>query len=196
MSGRCVGTLEGHKEFVDCVAISPDGVWIASAGALDHTVRLWDWKSGACLQVIKHMDIPVSLAFSPDGARLVVGIVGHLIYVYRLTGAHSSPSSEMARRYVNAKVILLGEGTVGKTSLAHRLIDDQYVIRDRTHGMNVWRLDLPLTPDATIEREALLWDLAGQEDYRLIHQLFLDETALALLLINPQKDDPFAETGD
>jgi hypothetical protein len=32
--------------------------------------------------------------------------------------------------------------------------------------------------------------------YRLIHRLFLDETALALLLINPQKDDPFAEAGD
>ena len=97
---------------------------------------------------------------------------------------------------MNAKVVLLGEGTVGKTSLAHRLIEDKYVIRDRTHGMNVWRLDLPLPPDATLEREALLWDLAGQEDYRLIHQLFLDETALALLLINPQKDDPFAEAGD
>ncbi len=47
-----------------------------------------------------------------------------------------------------------------------------------------------------MEREALLWDLAGQEDYRLIHQLFLDETALALLLVNPQKDDPFVEAGD
>jgi RNase P subunit RPR2 len=30
----------------------------------------------------------------------------------------------------------------------------------------------------------------------LIHQLFLDETAMALVLINPQKDDPFAEVGD
>jgi DNA-directed RNA polymerase subunit RPC12/RpoP len=62
--------------------------------------------------------------------------------------------------------------------------------------MNVWSLALPLPPDATMDREALLWDLAGQEDYRLIHRLFLDETALALLLINPQKDDPFAEAGD
>jgi GTPase SAR1 family protein len=97
---------------------------------------------------------------------------------------------------VNAKVVLIGEGTVGKTSLAHRLVDDRYVVRDRTHGMNVWRLDLPFPPDATLEREALLWDLAGQEDYRLIHQLFLEETALALLLVNPQKDDPFAEAGD
>lgn len=105
-------------------------------------------------------------------------------------------SYDATRYYVAAKVVLIGEGAVGKTSLAHRLIEDRYVVRDRTHGMNVWPLDLPLPPDATLEREALLWDLAGQEDYRLIHRLYLEETALALLLINPQKDDPFAEAGD
>jgi DNA-binding beta-propeller fold protein YncE len=202
----CVGTLEGHQNDIDSVAIYSDGTLIASTGHTDKTVRLWDWKSGACLQVIKQGIkedfFPVSVTFSPDGSRLVVGTVPVAgwapspIYVYRLTGVRPAPSTEAARRYVNAKVVLLGEGTVGKTSLAHRLIEDKYVIKDRTHGMNVWRLDLPLPPDATLEREALLWDLAGQEDYRLIHQLFLDETALALLLINPQKDDPFAEVGD
>lgn len=141
---------------------------------------------------------PISVAFSPEGSRLVVGIGDNdgRIYIYRLTGVRPAPSAEATRRYVNAKVVLIGEGTVGKTSLAHRLIEDKYVVRDRTHGMNVWRLDLPLPPDASLEREALLWDLAGQEDYRLIHQLFLDETALALLLINPQNADPFAESGD
>ncbi|MBN1342580.1 MAG: TIR domain-containing protein [Phycisphaerae bacterium] len=198
--GTCVGTLEGHQESVLSVAIFPDGALIASTGFTDGTVRLWDWKSGACLQVIERerLTSPTSVAFSPDGSRLVVGTSGPScdIYVYRLTGVRPVPPPEPTRRYVNAKVVLIGEGTVGKTSLAHRLIDDKYVVRDRTHGMNVWRLDLPLPPDATLEREALLWDLAGQEDYRLIHQLFLDETALALLLINPQNADPFAAAGD
>lgn len=147
-----------------------------------------------------HIDEPtpfLSVAFSPDGSRLVAGGASPpSVYVYRLTGVRPALAAEATRRYVNAKVVLIGEGTVGKTSLAHRLVEDRYVVRDRTHGMNVWRLDLPLPPDATLEREALLWDLAGQEDYRLIHQLFLEETALALLLINPQKDDPFAEAGD
>ena len=196
-TGSCVGTLEGHENEVEAT-MSSDGTLIASAGFSDHTVRLWDWQSGVCLQVITNDDYasPMSVAFTPDGLRLVVSTTKGLIYVYRLSGARPKLTAEATRRYVNAKVVLLGEGTVGKTSLAHRLVEDKYVIKDRMHGMNVWRLELPLPPDATLEREALLWDLAGQEDYRLIHQLFLEQTALALLLINPQKDDPFVEAGE
>jgi small GTP-binding protein len=93
-------------------------------------------------------------------------------------------------------VVLVGESGVGKSGLALRLIQDKFVNTPSTHGMNVWRLDLPIEEKKGMDREALLWDLAGQVDYRLIHQLYLDETALALVLFNPQKDDPFAEILD
>ena len=36
----------------------------------------------------------------------------------------------------------------------------------------------------------------GKKTTGSCHQLFLDETALALMLMNPQKDDPFAEVVD
>jgi GTPase SAR1 family protein len=246
----CLGSLEGHQNKVHSIALSPDGGWLASTGFTDGTVRLWDWRASTCVHVIENEDkgFPISVAFSPDGARLLVGTVDDPIYVYRLSRIHYAhchmqlsacfDNAPPARRYRNAKVVLLGKGTVGKTSLAHRLIDDEYVVKDRTHGMNVWRLELPevaaspapsphggrlgwgqdqtatalsdhplpasptgggdhgAATEQEEEREALLWDLAGQEDYRLIHQLFLEETALALLLVNPQKDDPFAEAGD
>ncbi len=191
----CVITLEGHHGSVSSVAISPDGNLIASAGFTEGEVRLWDWRMGTCLQVFKLKNPPISLAFSPEGSHLLVGTTTNIL-VFTLVKDRFATENQLTRRYVNAKVVLLGEGTVGKTSLAHRLIDDEYVVRDRTHGLNVWRLDLPLTADTTLEREALLWDLAGQEDYRLIHTLFLQETALALLLVNPQSTDPFRETGD
>ncbi len=197
-TGMCSGTLEGHSGSIQSIAISSDGKLIVSTGFTDGSVRLWDWESAACLEVLTNGGgwKPISVALNSDGSRLVVGTNYGLINIYSLNTNRSIPQSSGTHRYVNAKVVLLGEGTVGKTSLAHRLIDDQYVIRDRTHGMNVWRLVLPLSISATLEREALLWDLAGQENYRLIHQLFLEETALALLLINPQKDDPFYEAGD
>jgi GTPase SAR1 family protein len=205
-TGSCVGTMEGHQQDVVSVVMSPNGALIASAG-FQEALRIWDFKTGKCLASFQKrvdkdvgFDTAYSLAFSPYGRHLIVGTgsggSSNNVLIFSIPIINHVDIHEFNRRYVNAKVVLIGEGTVGKTSLAHRLIEDQYVVRDRTHGMNVWRLELPLPADATLEREALLWDLAGQEDYRLIHQLFLEETALALLLINPQKDDPFAEAGD
>jgi small GTP-binding protein len=204
-AGTCVGTFEGHQEDVDSVAISPDGTLAASTGAADSTIRIWDLKSLACLQVIQYEKdtfAPCSVAFSPDGSRLVVGNQTlekgdkHSLYVYRLSDVKAARPVEAGERYTNAKVVLVGESGVGKSGLAHRLIDDKFIKTYSTHGMQVWRMDLPIEKEQGIEREALLWDLAGQEDYRLIHQLFLDETALALVLFNPQKEDPFAEVVD
>jgi len=200
-TGNCIGTYEGHEHDIDSIAVSPDGTLIASTGCNDFTLRLWDMKSGLCVQQIREKAYTrfISLAFTPDGSRLVAGTAGYPespIFIYRLTGIKPAITPEITRRYINAKVVLLGESGVGKSGLAHRLIEDKFVQTHSTHGMNVCRLDLPVETHASLEREALLWDLAGQEDYRLIHQLFLEETALALLLINPQKEDPFAEAAD
>jgi WD40 repeat protein len=194
--GLCVGTLEGHQGQVFSACISPDGQTVASAGFVDHTVRLWDLESGACFGVFSNSDSPRTVTFNLDGTQLLVGSNEGNICIYDINSHSRILPAVSVRRYTNAKIVLIGESGAGKTTLAHRLIEDKYVKTDSTHGMNVWRLDLPLPKDEDTEREALLWDFAGQEDYRLIHRLFLTETALALLVINPQKDDPFVEAGD
>jgi len=51
-AGACIGTLEGHRRDVCSVAISPDGKLIASVACTNDTARLWDWRSGECLQII------------------------------------------------------------------------------------------------------------------------------------------------
>jgi Domain of unknown function (DUF4365)/Ras family len=46
-----------------------------------------------------------------------------------------------------------------------------------------------------VEREVWLWDFGGQADQRLIHQLYMEDTALAVLVFDGQKEDLFETLG-
>ncbi len=193
----CIGILEGQAVEMNSVAISPNGLLVAGVNFDETSVRLWEVESGVCLETIQmHLafaDAPISVTFSPNSSRLFIGAASGNIYIYGLKVGGGTLEYEPARRYMNAKVVIVGESGVGKSALAHRLVEDKFVQTESTHGMNAWRLDLPIKTEDSLEREAVLWDLAGQEDYRLIHQIFLGETALALVLFNPQGNDPFGE---
>src|SRR5260370_4794884 len=59
----------GHSEFVNAVAWSPDGRYLAS-GSWDHTVQVWDVNTRALLFSYEHSDIVDALAWSPHGRYL------------------------------------------------------------------------------------------------------------------------------
>jgi GTPase SAR1 family protein len=95
--------------------------------------------------------------------------------------------------YANAKVLLLGDSGVGKSGLAMVLAGQEFTPTESTHGRRIWRLPAA-DPTADEEeaagdgREVMLWDLAGQPGYRIVHQLHLDGAAVALILFDAKSE--------
>ena len=81
----------------------------------------------------------------------------------------------------------------GRQGLSQRLALGTWSKSDSTvgAGSSQWKLPLAASSDG-VEREIWLWDFGGQADQRLIHQLYMDETALAVLVFDPQKEDAVA----
>jgi WD40 repeat protein/GTPase SAR1 family protein len=203
-SGKLLRTLEGHTSFVDVVAFSRDGALLASKSH-DGTVRLWrcdTWEPVAVIPVPAHPArwLP-ALAFHPTEPLLATGgsapgtsedESGKLIHLWELDlavllgkapGAAALPP---AVHHTTARIVVVGDSGVGKTGLGWRLAHGEFKEHASTHGQQFWVVgELGKRRTDGTECEAVLWDLAGQPDYRLIHALFLDDADLALVLFDP-----------
>jgi small GTP-binding protein len=206
MEGRCLRVLEGHTRSVTSVSWSGDGRH-ALSGSVDGTVRLWDVAEGRCLRVLEgHTDSIGSVAWSDDGSTAYSSAVNGVMRVWDLhdlvspipPGSPAVPREDAVpeeRQYTNAKVLLVGESGAGKTGLSRRLASNEWRPSDSTVGAWATHWPLPVSESDGVEREIWLWDFGGQADQRLIHQLYMDETALAVLVFDGQKDDLFEALG-
>lgn len=90
-----------------------------------------------------------------------------------------------------AKLILVGRGAVGKTSLAKRLIFDKFDKDEKkTEGINIDRWEVPIEGE---EVRLNVWDFGGQEIMHATHQFFLTERSLYLLVLNGRDGGEDAE---
>lgn len=100
-----------------------------------------------------------------------------------------------ARRPLNeAKLIFIGRGSVGKTSLVNRLIDDTFHDREKkTDGIRIRPWRITARPDETVRLN--VWDFGGQEIMHATHQFFMTHRSLYVLVINGRegREDADAE---
>lgn len=91
-------------------------------------------------------------------------------------------------RVLEAKMLILGEGGAGKTSLLRRLKDQPLPGEtDSTHGIDIQNYSFQTKRGETFKIN--IWDFGGQEIYHATHQFFLTKRSLYILVTDVRKQD-------
>jgi internalin A len=93
-----------------------------------------------------------------------------------------------ARPLSEAKVLLVGQGKVGKTSLVNRLMENAFhPDESKTQGIDIRRWAVTL--ESSTEVRLNVWDFGGQEILHATHQFFLTRRSLYLLVLDARLDE-------
>ena len=97
-------------------------------------------------------------------------------------------SLEGEKRPLNEiKVLLVGDGGAGKTSLVKQLLGKEFDKNEsQTHGINIdnWYVN-----DGEDKIKVNFWDFGGQEIMHATHQFFLSRRSLYILVLDGRKDE-------
>lgn len=96
-----------------------------------------------------------------------------------------------------AKLIIVGEGRVGKTCISNALVNPNYELSETesTEGINIDKWIIPkdivgeFNPKIQRDLQINLWDFGGQEIYHSTHQFFLTKRSVYLLVTESRKED-------
>ena len=139
------------------------------------------------LQDLEQLDLSDNPLLEPYPELIKRGKNAVLSYLRSLT-KESTPQYE-------AKLLLVGEGNVGKTSLVEAMAAKpakrKKVFKENrstTHGINLGQLPLD-HPSGDQAKQITLntWDFGGQEVYRITHQFFFSKRSLYLLVWWPRE---------
>jgi internalin A len=119
------------------------------------------------------LPIPPEVLEKPDEPRA--------IFVY------TSGLRETTRSLNEAKLLIVGEGSVGKTSLVNRLVHSKYAgNQTKTEGIDVTRWRIAGGGD---EIAVNIWDFGGQEIMHATHQFFLTKRSVYALVIDARQGE-------
>jgi internalin A len=96
-------------------------------------------------------------------------------------------SEEGPSRQLNeAKLLVVGEGSVGKTSLIKRLVTGGFnPDQHKTEGIDITRWSVSSDPIIDLN----IWDFGGQEVMHSTHQFFLTKRSMYLLVIDARQGE-------
>lgn len=92
-----------------------------------------------------------------------------------------------------AKLILVGSGAVGKTSLANKIIDSSYKLEDQetTRGIDILKWSFELNDESEKKFSVNIWDFGGQQIYYKTHQFFLTKRSFYVLVWDARSEENY-----
>ncbi|MCB9113213.1 MAG: leucine-rich repeat domain-containing protein [Anaerolineales bacterium] len=113
---------------------------------------------------------------------------------YEPLWAYLRSIEQNAEPLYEAKLVLVGEGNVGKTTLLKALKNEKGAGAPKknertTHGVeiDIHGIKLPHPDKDGIEIQLNAWDFGGQDVYRVTHQFFFSRRSLYLLVWEPRR---------
>ena len=100
----------------------------------------------------------------------------------------SQLSNEPKDYFNESKMVIVGQGHVGKTTLLNRLIYDTYVNNGSTEGIDIASWTFTKSGKTYTLN---VWDFGGQEIYHSTHQFFLTNRSLYLLVWDAFAEDEY-----
>lgn len=86
----------------------------------------------------------------------------------------------------DVKVILIGDGGVGKTSIVRALNNEKLIESKITEGIEIQDITISQNDDKI---RIKVWDFGGQEIYHSIHQLFLTKRTVYLIVLDSRQEN-------
>ncbi|MGH1363893.1 MAG: COR domain-containing protein [Calditrichia bacterium] len=162
---------------------------------------------GICIARQDHLkEIPKELIYLPNLRLLYVEALSSLVYPPKEI---ANQGLEAIRNYIDSleqadevdylyesKMVLVGRGFAGKTSLVKKLTIPNYKLEQKiesTEGIAIdsWNLKMPLENSDRFKFN--IWDFGGQEKYDATHQFFITERTIYLFVTEARQESNYLD---
>jgi WD40 repeat protein len=176
-----VTEMQGHTDWIQSLALAPDGDTLASGGK-DRVIQLWSAAKGQLLQtLLGHTDRVWSVAWSPDGKRLASAAGNREVWVWTIEAERRDPYPTLSSTRVRDAAfssdgrLLVTAGTGGRAHIwnaqAHA-IEEELATDTRDVQAVMFSRDSTLVAMRRQNRSVAVWDRArgaavsGIPDYK------------------------------